>query len=139
MSSKLLPNYGAGRLSDHTSDAARARGRVDCGGPGALLAGVTADAFRLNVAKWLIAALTLGSGIVSATRMTETLPGKNATTTADGRDSRPAIQVRIHTSPPTGSGRSQQYAEDTLHLERPALRHRTQLQRPSPRGVVVQT
>jgi MFS family permease len=39
---------------------------------GALLAGVTADAFGLNVAMWIIAALTFGSGVVSATRMAET-------------------------------------------------------------------
>ena len=41
---------------------------------GALLAGLTADAFGLNVAMWVIAALTFVSGVVSATRMTETLP-----------------------------------------------------------------
>jgi MFS family permease len=41
---------------------------------GALLAGVTADAFGLNVAMWVIAALTVVSGGVSAMRMTETLP-----------------------------------------------------------------
>jgi MFS family permease len=41
---------------------------------GALLAGVTADAFGLNVAMWVIAALTFVSGVVSATRMSETLP-----------------------------------------------------------------
>jgi MFS family permease len=40
---------------------------------GALLAGVTADAFGLNVAMWVIAALTFSSGIVSAARMAETL------------------------------------------------------------------
>jgi MFS family permease len=45
---------------------------------GALLAGVTADAFGLNVAMWVIAALTLGSGVVSATRMTETLCQKHS-------------------------------------------------------------
>ncbi len=41
---------------------------------GALLAGLTADAFGLNVAMWVIAALTFASGVVSATRMAETLP-----------------------------------------------------------------
>jgi MFS family permease len=41
---------------------------------GALLAGVTADAFGLNVAMWVIAVLTVGSGVVSAARMAETLP-----------------------------------------------------------------
>jgi MFS family permease len=40
---------------------------------GALLAGVTADAFGLKAAMWVIAALTFASGIVSATRMAETL------------------------------------------------------------------
>jgi MFS family permease len=54
---------------------------------GALLAGVTADAFGLNVAMWVIAGLTGVSGIVSATRMAETLPaGAHATPRAD-RDS----------------------------------------------------
>jgi MFS family permease len=46
---------------------------------GALLAGVTADAFGLNVAMWVVAALTFGSGVVSATRMAETLSATNAT------------------------------------------------------------
>ena len=45
---------------------------------GALLAGATADAFGLNVAMWVIAALTFASGVVSATRMAETLPAKTA-------------------------------------------------------------
>ncbi len=40
---------------------------------GALLAGGTADAFGLEGAMWLIAALTFASGLVSAMRMTETL------------------------------------------------------------------
>ena len=40
---------------------------------GALLAGLTADAFGLSAAMWLIAALTFVSGIVSAARMRETL------------------------------------------------------------------
>jgi len=41
---------------------------------GALLAGVTADAFGLRAAMWLVAALTFVSGTVSALRMAETLP-----------------------------------------------------------------
>lgn len=41
---------------------------------GALLAGATADAFGLGAALWVIAALTFASGLVSAVRMTETLP-----------------------------------------------------------------
>ncbi len=40
---------------------------------GALLAGVTADAFGLSAAMWLVAALTFGSGLVVAVRMSETL------------------------------------------------------------------
>jgi MFS family permease len=42
---------------------------------GALVAGVTADAFGLDVAMWVIAALTFASGVVSASRMTETVQG----------------------------------------------------------------
>jgi MFS family permease len=41
---------------------------------GALLAGLTADAFGLDAAIWAIAALTFVSGTVSWLRMTETLP-----------------------------------------------------------------
>jgi predicted MFS family arabinose efflux permease len=40
---------------------------------GALLAGITADAFGLPAAMWLVAALTCASGLVVAVRMTETL------------------------------------------------------------------
>lgn len=40
---------------------------------GALLVGVTADAFGLSAAMWLVAALTFASGVVSAGRMRETL------------------------------------------------------------------
>ena len=42
---------------------------------GALLAGVTADAFGLTAAILVVAAVTFASGLVSAVRMTETLPG----------------------------------------------------------------
>jgi MFS family permease len=40
---------------------------------GALLAGITADAFGLAAAMWVVAALTFLSGLVVALRMTETL------------------------------------------------------------------
>jgi len=40
---------------------------------GALVAGLTADAFGLHAALWLIAAMTFASGAVSAVRMRETL------------------------------------------------------------------
>lgn len=40
---------------------------------GALLAGITADAFGLAAALWLVAAITFASGLVSAVRMSETL------------------------------------------------------------------
>lgn len=43
---------------------------------GALLAGITADLFGLASALWLVAGLTLLSGIIAAVRMSETLPGK---------------------------------------------------------------
>ncbi len=41
---------------------------------GAALAGVTADAFGLAAAMWVVAGLTFLSGVVSAIRMAETLP-----------------------------------------------------------------
>jgi MFS family permease len=44
---------------------------------GAVLAGVTADAFGLETAIWMVAALTFLSGAVSLVRMTETAPGAN--------------------------------------------------------------
>ena len=44
---------------------------------GALLAGLTADAFGLSAAMWLVAALTFASGAVSAARMRETLAAAN--------------------------------------------------------------
>ncbi|OGT55870.1 MAG: MFS transporter [Gammaproteobacteria bacterium RIFCSPHIGHO2_12_FULL_63_22] len=39
---------------------------------GALLAGITADLFGLSAAMWLVAAMTFGSGLVVAFRMSET-------------------------------------------------------------------
>jgi MFS family permease len=41
---------------------------------GALLAGVVADALGLSGALWVVAAITLVSGLVAAIRMTETRP-----------------------------------------------------------------
>jgi MFS family permease len=60
---------------------------------GALLAGVTADALGLPAAMWLVAALTFGSGLVVAFRMSETLrrsvaPASGATRTANRSRSR---------------------------------------------------
>jgi MFS family permease len=46
---------------------------------GALVAGVVADAFGLAAAMWCIAALTFGSGVVSAVRMTEPLHVRQTT------------------------------------------------------------
>ena len=40
---------------------------------GAVVAGITADAFGLDAALWLVAGLTFSSGIVAAARMSETL------------------------------------------------------------------
>lgn len=42
---------------------------------GALIAGFTADAFGLDTAVWLVAAITFASGLVVAVRMRETLHG----------------------------------------------------------------
>lgn len=43
---------------------------------GALLAGIVADTLGLSAAIWVVAGLTLASGLVAAVRMNETLPGK---------------------------------------------------------------
>ena len=51
---------------------------------GALLAGVTADAFGVATALWGIAGLTFASGVVSATRMAETLPPARRGAQRDG-------------------------------------------------------
>ncbi len=53
---------------------------------GALLAGLTADAFGLAAAMWLIAALTFVSGAVSAVRMGETLPVRSPAVPIHGRE-----------------------------------------------------
>ena len=45
---------------------------------GALLAGVSADAFGLSPALWIVAAITAASGVVTATRMTETASNEDA-------------------------------------------------------------
>jgi MFS family permease len=42
---------------------------------GALVAGITADAFGLHAAIWFIAVLTFASGVLSLLRMSETAPG----------------------------------------------------------------
>ncbi len=54
---------------------------------GAVLAGVTADAFGLAAALWVIAGLTFVSGVVSATRMAETLPPTVRTAPRSHRES----------------------------------------------------
>jgi MFS family permease len=48
---------------------------------GALVAGITADLFGLGSAMWLVAGLTLISGMVAALRMTETLPTRDRRST----------------------------------------------------------
>jgi MFS family permease len=60
---------------------------------GALLAGVTADAFGLGAAMWIVAALTFGSGLVSAIRMKETLPLRGRDETQ--RDSRSFVPPAV--------------------------------------------
>ena len=54
---------------------------------GAILAGIAADVFGFVVAIWLVAALTLCSGVVVAIRMAETLPNRRRQLTA-----KPSIQ-----------------------------------------------
>ena len=64
---------------------------------GALLAGVTADAFGLAAAMWVIAALTFVSGAVSATRMAETLPsGLRTNPRADRESGTPMPRSQPH-------------------------------------------
>ena len=64
---------------------------------GALLAGITADAFGLDAAMWVIAALTFVSGTVSATRMTETLQAaRRAVLRGDDGSSTPVLRSRSH-------------------------------------------
>jgi MFS family permease len=53
---------------------------------GALLAGLTADAFGIQAAMWLIAVLTMASGAVSAVRMSETLPMSPRAIVKGGRE-----------------------------------------------------
>jgi MFS family permease len=55
---------------------------------GALLAGITADAFGLSAAMWVIAALTFASGLIAAVRMSETLPVLTPTAPNPGGASR---------------------------------------------------
>jgi MFS family permease len=47
---------------------------------GALLAGLVADVLGLAAAMWLVAAITLGSGVIAALRMSETLSAKKFAT-----------------------------------------------------------
>jgi MFS family permease len=51
---------------------------------GAVVAGVAADALGLAPAMWLVSAVTLGSGLVVAVRMTETLSRKSSPATRRG-------------------------------------------------------
>jgi MFS family permease len=69
---------------------------------GALLAGLTADAFGIQAAMWLVAVLTMASGAVSAVRMSETLPmsplaivkGDHESGTTAGTQQKLAVQTR---------------------------------------------
>jgi MFS family permease len=58
---------------------------------GALLAGVTADAFGLSAAMWLVAAITCASGVIVALRMTETL--RRSTGPAEFSGDTPCIEA----------------------------------------------
>ena len=61
---------------------------------GALLAGITADALGVAAAMWMVAALTFGSGLVVALRMTETLQRQQGRALPDltTQDPRTAVQ-----------------------------------------------
>src|SRR6266536_3194260 len=61
---------------------------------GALLAGVTADAFGVPAAMWVIAALTFASGLVAAVRMSETLPSLARAAPNGGDEARPSLSNR---------------------------------------------
>jgi MFS family permease len=63
---------------------------------GALLAGVTADAFGVSAAMWVIAALTFASGLVAALRMSETLPTVGHTAPSRGDETRAAMPSGSH-------------------------------------------
>jgi MFS family permease len=60
---------------------------------GAIVAGLTADAFGLHAAMWLIAALTLSSGAISALRMAETLPANSPSLARHKRDTHEGVHV----------------------------------------------
>jgi MFS family permease len=55
---------------------------------GALLAGLTADAFGVPAAMWVIAGLTFASGMIAAVRMSETLPAEGQGAPDPGNESR---------------------------------------------------
>jgi MFS family permease len=61
---------------------------------GAILAGVTADAFGVSAAMWVIAALTFGSGLITALRMSETLPTLAHTASNRGEEAQASISRR---------------------------------------------
>jgi MFS family permease len=69
---------------------------------GALLAGLTADAFGIQAAMWLVAALTFASGAVSAIRMRETLARTLAP--APMSDVLDASEAAAHLSPSQRGG-----------------------------------
>ena len=85
---------------------------------GALLAGITADAFGLSAAMWVIAALTFVSGTVSATRMAETLPPRlRSTPRANSESGTPLPASEPYTAPSTRTGRSNGYAQNARRME----------------------
>ena len=80
----------------------------DCGfAVGALLAGVLADAFGLRSAIWVIAALTVASGLVVAVRMYETKrPHRIGAGRRRGLILDPGSQLRKRRSPASRWNRS---------------------------------
>jgi MFS family permease len=85
---------------------------------GALLAGITADAFGLSAAMWVIAALTFVSGTVSAIRMAETLPpGLRSNPRANCECGMPLPASEPYTQSSTRTGRRSVYAQKARRKE----------------------
>jgi MFS family permease len=58
---------------------------------GALLAGITADAFGIDAAIWLVACMTFASGVIVAVRMRETQQGRSSTVAAPSHVEKPGV------------------------------------------------
>jgi MFS family permease len=66
---------------------------------GALLSGLTADAFGLAAAVWVIAAVTFASGVLAAIRMTETLQSSGRRRWQDTLSQTPCVDGSTNSGP----------------------------------------